>query len=245
MRPAPKPASNMWLVGFTDVVALMLTFFVMTYSMANPKQEVWDELRSQVNMEFSKTLGQVAQRGEVNDISLERISFEHALGISYLEALLTNQLTERNLTDRVFLINDETQKRLILTIPSNALFSSGSADISSGNNDLITSLADILNGIHNSIEIVGHTDPTPVSKTSSEYLSNWDLSLRRALNISTIFKESGYKHPIHVRGGADGLYHSLPTSIPNVNRMVMSRRVDIILYDTKEDFKDRILTSAK
>lgn len=235
--PSPK---NTWLIGFTDVIALMLTFFVMTYSMANPKQEVWDDIKDQVNMEFSKTLGAVAQRGDVNDISLERLNFEQALNLSYLEALLTNQLKERQISKQVTLINDKQQKRLIITIPNESLFQVGDATIPTANQKIIKELADILNGIHNSIEIVGHTDPTPIKIGASDYLSNWDLSLQRAINVSNIFKQNGYNAPIHIRGSSDSLYKSLSKSIPEEQRMSMSRRIDMIVYDTKEGFRKRI-----
>ena len=44
VNPEPPRTSAMWLVTFTDLVALMLTFFVMLFSMTNVKVDRWDEL---------------------------------------------------------------------------------------------------------------------------------------------------------------------------------------------------------
>ncbi|MBL4589155.1 MAG: OmpA family protein [Alphaproteobacteria bacterium] len=234
------PQKTAWLMTFTDTVALMLTFFVMTYSMANPKHEIWEDIREQVNMEFSKNLGQVAQRGEVNDISLERIKFENALNLSYLEALLTNQLIRRELNDKVHITAEPEEHRLILTVPQKFLFASGSAIISDKNKHVVQEISSILKGIKNSIEVVGHTDPSPVHQNNPQFRSNWDLSLQRAVNFSALMKKNGYEHPMHIRGAASGLYNSLPETLSIEARKTISRRVDIIIYDKKEDFMQRI-----
>ncbi|MFP4387114.1 MAG: flagellar motor protein MotB, partial [Alphaproteobacteria bacterium] len=34
----------LWLITFTDVMALMLTFFVLLYSMSSPQEEKWKEM---------------------------------------------------------------------------------------------------------------------------------------------------------------------------------------------------------
>ncbi len=234
------PKKSGWLLTFTDTIALMLTFFVMTYSMANPKQEIWDDIQEQVNMEFSTALGQVAQQGGVNDISLERLQFDRALNLSYLEALLTTQLIKRNLDTKVFMLPDPNARRLILTVPHEFLFTTGQADLTQESKKILKELASILKGIKNSLEIVGHTDSTPISQTHAHYNSNWDLSLQRAMNVAHHLKQNNYTHPIHVRGASDGLYTSLPPNLSLEERLSLSRRVDIIVYDKQENFQDRL-----
>ncbi len=238
-----SPSKSLWLLTFTDTIALMLTFFVMTFSMANPKQEVWEDVKEHVNMEFSTSLGNTAQRGEINDINLEHIQFKHALNLSYLEALLTNQLAKRNLTEKVFILpqdEDDTKNRLILTVPHQFLFTAGQAELSKESLSLTKDLSSLLKGIRNSIEIVGHADPTPPSSSSS-WNSNWNLSLQRAMNVSYAIQQSGYDRPMHVRGLSSALYNTLPDSLSPKERLTLSRRVDIIIYDKQENFKERLL----
>jgi len=229
-----------WLTTFTDTIALMLTFFVMTYSMANPKQEEWDELREQVNMESSTVLGQTLQRGDVNDINLERVEFQAALDLSYLEAVLKNQIKKRSLGESVFLLPDPDQNRLILTIPQRFLFASGRAQIIGADNNIIKQIASILKAIKNSVEIVGHTDPNPITQGNSSFHSNWDLSLQRAMSVAQGLRESGYDQPLHIRGNASALFEALPKTLPNNERMALSRRVDIVIYEKRENFTQRL-----
>ncbi len=239
-KKKPEDSAGGWIVVFTDMMALMLTFFVMTYSMANPKQEIWDDLKNQVNMEFSKELGDIAERGEVNDISFEQVNFHSALDLSYLEALFTNQLIKRGLSDKVNIIPQPRQKRLILTIPSDLLFSSGSANINSNSEHMLKEIANILSGAKNSIEIVGHSDPTPISNPNNTYNSNWSLSLQRAINIGGALRENGYKRPFHIRGLSNTLYNSLPDTLPENKKMELSRRVDIVIYNKEENLAERL-----
>lgn len=248
--PAPKRytaqkkqsqfVSGGWLTTFTDTIALMLTFFVMTYSMANPKPELWQDVAQEVNMERGDTLGDVAGQGEVNDISLERVQFQNALNLSYLEALLTNQLAKQDLDDIVNVFSDPIADRLILTVPERFLFERGEANITEENQRTIAKLADVLNGIKNSIEIVGHTDPKPFQSGSADFSSNWDLSLQRAMSVAALLKRKGYPYPMHVKGASSSHYSSLPQNLPEDTRMQLSRRVDIIIHDKKEDFSERL-----
>ena len=39
-----RKSAQMWLLTFTDLVSLMLTFFVMLFSMSNVKLDRWDNV---------------------------------------------------------------------------------------------------------------------------------------------------------------------------------------------------------
>ena len=45
----PLRTRNIWLVTFADVIALLLAFFVMLFSMSNIKTEPWNVIISQIS----------------------------------------------------------------------------------------------------------------------------------------------------------------------------------------------------
>ena len=157
-----------------------------------------------------------------------------------MEALFTNQIHQRKLENKVLLIPDPKSKRLILTIPSELLFISGRATLSGKSAYTVKQLTEILKGVKNSVEIVGHTDPTPISQENSSYDSNWELSLQRAVSLSQQMRKNGYYRPLHIRGLSSSLYTSLPKRFSEQQRLDISRRVDIIIYDKDEKFSERL-----
>ena len=76
-----------WLVSFTDVIALMLTFFVLLYAMSDPEPEKWDKkigITTQNKAQFS---GVQNQAGSDEGVNLNRLSYAEAENLDYLQAL--------------------------------------------------------------------------------------------------------------------------------------------------------------
>ena len=48
-QPEPLQTRNIWLVTFADVIALLLAFFVMLFSMNNIKSETWNAITLQIS----------------------------------------------------------------------------------------------------------------------------------------------------------------------------------------------------
>ncbi|MEM6812204.1 MAG: flagellar motor protein MotB [Pseudomonadota bacterium] len=222
-----QQASNIWLISFTDVMALMLTFFVMLFSMANPEQEKFEVLRQNISQTFTNSEGTRFERGQEDDINIAKIDFNKALDLRYLRALIDNLINNNvELQDIIIL---ENANRLIISVPQEILFESGSATIKSEATRTLFALIQSLKQIKNSIEIIGHTDPVPVS--SSDFASNWELSLTRAAGVAGILQNAGYRKPITIKGYASGRYDDLDEDFSVEERNALSRRVDIIIRE--------------
>ena len=48
-QPKQDAPSVAWMVTFTDLVSLMLTFFVMLFSMSSVKVDVWEKIIDALN----------------------------------------------------------------------------------------------------------------------------------------------------------------------------------------------------
>jgi hypothetical protein len=87
-----------WLISFTDVIALMLTFFVLMYAMSDPEPEKWDKkigITAQAEAQFS---GARNEAGNSEGINLNRINYAAAENLDYLQALFSEIATDNKAT---------------------------------------------------------------------------------------------------------------------------------------------------
>lgn len=220
----------MWLTTFTDMIALMLTFFVLTYAMSEPKMEVWEDMTSKVQKEFNKFTGQRNFQGDYDTFSLDRVASEVALKPLYLQSLLNARLDQINMGERPRLQFDPANRQLVLSLPQALAFESGKTALSPQGQVVIDMLAPLLSRIKNSIELVGHTDIAPVvGDINTAYASNWDLSLDRALSVAKALRTAGYKKDVVVLGQASSEFDIYGAGLTPSEKMRLSRRVDIVI----------------
>lgn len=222
----PPAASNVWLISFTDIMALMLTFFVLLFSMSEPEKDDWSKVAHVLQVEFNKFEGPNAFRNIYDALNVRKIGYDKALDLSYLK-LLMERLIEKNKSLSAITLQSENNA-LIISLPDSLLFQTGKTDLSEEGSQALFPLAGMLSRIDNRVEIVGHTDPRPLSSESA-FPSNWELSLSRALVVAGVLENLGYSKPLIVRGLSSGRYNMLPDDMSEAKKQSVSRRVDIIL----------------
>lgn len=224
--------SGAWLISFTDVMALMLTFFVLLFSMSEPQTQTWQGVTAALQKEFNRFHGGELNKGMEDAISIDRVNMSSALDIDYLESILRQDIRKNPVLSSL-IINKQTGG-LVLSFPSDLLFASGRNDMSEEGEEILTVLSMSLNRIKNRIEITGHADPSPVSDGGS-FVSNWDLSLSRAAKVAGALEGAGYRRNIIVRGHSDGRFFDLQKYISDEGRrMDLARRVDIFISESAE-----------
>jgi len=214
----------LWLITFTDAIALMLTFFVLLYAMSTPKKEKFEQMTSAMNKEFGEYFTKKWNAGNQDTISIDKVDSTQALNLKYLQALLTDVARESKYLSQI-MINLQ-KNRLIISLPTGLIFSDGSAEVQEKGKRAIFVIGDVLSRIRNKIEVIGHADPRPVS---GAFHSNWDLSLSRAASVAGVLQDIGYSRHITIRGLSDGRYSELPEEMTEKERLQLSRRVDIVI----------------
>ena len=226
-------SASTWLISFTDVMALMLTFFVLLFSMASPDEGKWDKLTQTAQESFNRFYGKPLHRGSEDAVNIDKINFSRALNLNYLKSIMAKLVKEEPILNDIRLISFD--QRLIISLPQNLLFDSGQAEVKERGRKALFALSGTLSRIKNRLEVVGHTDPRPV--TGGEFKSNWELSLARAANVAAVLETVGYTKPVKIRGHASARYYDLPLTLSEESRLDMSRRVDIVVM---EDDGDRL-----
>lgn len=120
-----------------------------------------------------------------------------------------------------------TIEGLSLTIRDNILFASGSANVRSEDRIIAKEIANLLEmDVPRSIIVSGHTDNVPIS--NSQFQSNWDLSVMRAVNFMKILLENGSFNPKLFSARGYGEFHPVATNDTAEGRS-KNRRVEILI----------------
>lgn len=219
-------ASHSWMVSLADLLALMLTFFVLLFSMNAVQLSEWQSVVTSFRKEFNPKEARIIRENSA-DAEAVRAFKPWGASLDYLSALLTHRLETESWRDaRVTRLSD----RIVLSLPSEAAFQPGSAVLTASARAAIADLALQFSRIDNTIGIYGHTDPTPVS--GRRFSSNWELSLRRADAVARVLWDAGYQREIPVFGQADGDYQDISTALPERERRRLGRRIDIAIMAT-------------
>ena len=235
---ADKARKSTWLITFTDIMALMLTFFVLLHSMSNPDTHKWREISEDLRREFSKMSGAREAQAPLDSLNIQQVRVNRALPLNYLKPLITDHLQEEDAMHEVDIF--QNSGRLILSIRQSMSFESGDTQISSTGQEALAAVTGMLSRIENAIEVVGHSDPQPINGiTRDGYENNWALSLARAQKVAGYLASEGYRGNIAIKGIADSRFRGgVENTGPNgaddgregmTESRRFARRVDIVI----------------
>ena len=220
--------SALWLITFTDAMALMLTFFVMLYAMSVPAEDDWEDIRDSTKRYFGKYESPDWYQGPQDTIDIAKLDFTRALNLNYLSSIIAD-LRARDESLKNILLYPQ-QNHLVISLPQDLLFKSGQAEVSDEGKTALFLIGGSLSKIRNRIEVIGHTDPRPITNSENSQIdTNWDLSLLRAMAVSDILQNVGYTRKIITRGLASSRFDELPTEWEEETRLNIARRVDILV----------------
>jgi len=219
-----------WMVTFTDLVSLMLTFFVMLFSMSNLKTDRWNEVIDSLSQSLSpsSTMTEAAATSNFNIATLFR---KRAINLDYLTSVLEEVVSNDVLLSSSQLMRLED--RLIIALPGDLLFLPGKAVLEDDAKKALFNLGGVLRNIGNQIGVNGHTDPAKPS--GDVYASNWELSMARAAAVANSMRRSGYTEDIVAFGYADSRYNELP-DMDDALRKTLGRRVDIVVLPSVGEY---------
>lgn len=227
---SPVPGDKPWIITFADLFCLLLAFFALLFSMSQVETGKWKGL----TQAFSRNVAQPVSPDAATGASRPDAGGVNALpglDLGYLGTVLEAQGKSNLLLQNavIYLMGE----RLVISLPGDLLFPPGSATLETKGAAALFDLAGVLRNIANDVEVVGHTDPTPVT---GAYASNWDLSLTRATAVAEALNRAGFDHDISAFGDSDSHFSELPDDLPWLRRLELARRVDIVMTPTQGAF---------
>lgn len=229
------PGAPLWMVTYSDMVTLLLAFFVLLFSFSSVDAKKFQ----QVVISMRGALGVLeGSPSSSPDSLLDTSGMMEALGehvadlqqMGQVESELRRTLDRLGLEQSVALTYEE--RGLVVRFMEGVLFDTGRADIRPDAVPVLEELAQTLVGLPNHIRVEGHTDNVPIR--TARFPSNWELSVNRATSVIRYFLEhhEGFS-PKRLSAAGYGEYRPIADNDTAPGRQ-QNRRVDIVVLYLSE-----------
>lgn len=217
--------SKIWLVIFSDMLALLLAFFVLLFSMSTVDSGAWQAMVGSLAQRLNP-VGLTKEQKLEEPPEIPRLLLPRAANLDYLQSVLEQKTeSEPVLANAVMQRLDD---RLVISLPADFLFPVGGAALTDIGRRSAQVLGDMLHLVGNQIDVNGHTDPK-IMAAGGEFRSNWDLSLARAVAVARALQDGGYERPVVAYGLADSRFDDIEVALGRAARMTLARRVDVVV----------------
>lgn len=228
-EPEEKEEIPEWIVTFADVSMLLLTFFVLLFSMSTLDNQKFTESFSSVLETFGGS-----QMKHIAPMDAQKDAAPTPT-IQDIKALIESQRKvfneTRSFLSRTALENDVSASFddgiITLRVPSEVMFGPGSVELRPEAIPFLLKLKDFFLKMRDqSISIRGYTDNSAIP-SGSRFKDNWELSALRAVNVLRFMLAEGIEL---VRLTATGL-GDLDPLLPNTTEenRAKNRRVEFVL----------------
>lgn len=218
-----------WLTTFSDLMSLLLCFFVLIVSMSRVIERDFFVAAGSLRGAFG------VMKDDPAIVRLENIPLPTLRNIqrAIVDKSISNLqdfIQSRRLGSDVKIIVSD--KGVALSISSPLLFDSGRAEIKPESYPLLEEMFNIARGWPNVIRVEGHTDNIRI--VSGIYESNWDLSFARALSVVQFAVHFSKIHPSRLAPVAYGEYRPVADNLTEEGR-AKNRRIEIFMEYKKEN----------
>lgn len=222
-----------WMTTFSDMMSLLLTFFILLYSMSNINAEKFKNISQSLQGVLSG-LGYTnvmetpenspLPSDDIIDIDGSKDMRNIQEGIFLMHEKVADYISQEGLDAKVSVRMNK--RGVFVDVKEAILFDPGSAKIKEGGIQVLKKLEGLINEFENEIVIEGHTDDVPMN--TALYPSNWELSTARAVAVLRYLSEGADVDPKRLSASGYGEYRPL---VPNnsVENRASNRRVHILI----------------
>ncbi len=241
-----------WTVTFGDMMSLLLTFFILLFSMSELKMEKFllasqslreamggtaeeviddpmglmpDPVDPELNMQ-NPGPGQGAAAADGDGPGGAWLDNFAEAYLDVVEERFRDFIAENDLTSTVQVERDGEGVRLRMKTVT--LFGSGDATVSPEGAEVLGSLSEITRGLDIGVVVSGHADNRPIR--NSVFASNWELSAARAAGVARALVSRGHP-PAKVRVESFGEFRPVATNDTPEGRS-LNRRVELFYSRT-------------
>lgn len=218
---AEAPSAPFWMTTFSDMVTLLLVFFVLIVSMSSVQIEKFKEALSYFQGQTGVLKNRAAIPSSTAPINSPDREIENAE--KYQEFIA--KLKEKDLADKVQVNLSEQGIHVIIT--DSLMFRSGHAELIDPSRTILRLLSEVISEDVESIVVEGHTDTRPIR--TPVYPSNWELSAARAGSVIRFLREQENARPPDRYVAIGYGEHHPKASNATAEGRAKNRRVEILL----------------
>ncbi|GEL08062.1 flagellar motor protein MotS [Salisediminibacterium halotolerans] len=190
-----KKGAPKWMVTFSDLMTLILVFFILLFSMsvvdANKFQAIAESFQDRAVFDdfpsivpFENPAEERNERNEPHepdetDIEQDTDELEMDEELDDMLEEVNDYLEEEELTEEISASRDD--RGVVLVLQEQALFETAEAEIVEGAEPFLEKVGELLDTIPNMVKVEGHTDSRPIE--TAQFPSNWELSGARASSV--------------------------------------------------------------
>jgi chemotaxis protein MotB len=210
-----EETAPLWMITYADMVTLLLTFFILYYSIASMNMQKFKEA---IIGEEQASIGLL----ELLDSAEIKESIQNLTGLKSNDIL--KDITE--VANETELDVDTSDAKIVVRVPGASLFKPGQADLQLSARPVLDEVIRVVNKYPAyKIHIQGHTDDESIS--TERFPTNWELSAARATAVLRYFYDKGAKPE---RMTATGYADTFPlASNDTVQGRALNRRVEFVL----------------
>lgn len=241
-----------WLVTYADLITLLMVFFVLMYSMSQVDIAKYSALANSLSLVLTgQSMSMLEAPGPSMAEGLSSAEQEYQAQANQkqmeeIEAIVTKFVETRDeqissgesgdsrttrLSEQIIIY--EQERGLVISFKDALLFRSGSAELTPTAREIIKEVGQPLVGIPNYIRVEGHTDDLPIN--TSQFPSNWELSVMRATNVVHVLSEASGISADRLAAIGYGQNRPLVRNDSEQHR-AMNRRVDLVILKQKYDY---------
>lgn len=223
-RIGQAQSNESWMLTFADLLSLLLTFFVLIFSMSTIEYDSWGDVVETMREEFNAARSTVTPKRFDTEESVARVGLR-GLNLNYLRVIVERSIANNAALKGVTVTREND--RVIVSLPASGLFDDKETRFLDGAVSSLEQLAGSFVQIKNRLTIAAHTNNLPVA--SNRFRSNWELSISRAQLVAGVFADAGYQEPITVLGHGDSKFETNPVGRATIEQMNQQERVDFII----------------
>lgn len=246
----PPEGAPEWMTTYSDLVTLLLTFFILLFSMASVDSKKFEQVAQSLRSAFmdmsngemynqnngkdvisildqnmpsdveDKETNNKTKDGNISDSDAQKKEDAIAEFKEEIKALIMGL----NISEYVHVVDEKTS--IILRIDSVILFDVGKADIKQSGKETIKKVGELMRQLDTDIAVQGHTDNVPIK--TSLFPTNWELSTKRATNVVIFLVNECFLEPTKLTATGNGEFKPIAPNDTEENRQ-KNRRIDIVI----------------
>jgi chemotaxis protein MotB len=187
-----------WLITYSDLITLLLIFFIVMYSMSKVDMAKYEMLSESLHLQFAKgdtiiekhdgPAGDLKQGDKATPVPTNTPSpspsasaqAERERELQDLLSKVNQYIEENNLQAQVSAGN--LQRGVVIKLNDMVLFDLGKADLKPASLPILDKLGSLFRSLDTKVSIEGHTDNLPL-QTGSLYKDNLGLSQARSVSV--------------------------------------------------------------
>jgi chemotaxis protein MotB len=237
-----EEGSPQWMTTFSDLMTLLLVFFVLLYSFSVIDVEKFQRFMASFQGAGILDRGtEPLKKDKEKDFDVPSDVQQKINEISKLNPLaeiyfaVQEYISDNNLETDISVKFNENG--VALEIKDKILFESAKAELKLEALKILRELAGLFNNIPYTISVEGHTDNRPIH--SAKFSSNWELSAARALSVVRFLTDRIGLDPHKFCAVGYGEYHPVaPNDSPS--NMAKNRRVVIVINSRNPYFEEGV-----